>query len=48
VEGSQSCSLKADFATELNEGESLVLRWAIIEPLKVREGGIIRFQCRVR
>jgi uncharacterized repeat protein (TIGR01451 family) len=48
VEGSQSCSLKADFATELNEGESLVLRWAVIEPMKVRDGGIIRFQCRVR
>ena len=48
VEGSQSCTLKADFATEVNEGESLVLRWAVIEPLKVNEGGIIRFQCRVR
>lgn len=48
VEGSQSCSLKADFATEVNEGESLVLRWEVLEPLKVREGGIIRFQCRVR
>ena len=48
VEGSQSCTLKADFATEVNEGESLVLRWGVIEPLKVNEGGIIRFQCRVR
>ncbi|MEX2025698.1 MAG: hypothetical protein WEH44_00330, partial [Pirellulaceae bacterium] len=48
VEGSQSCSLAADFATEENEGESLVLRWAVLDPLKVNEGGIIRFQCRVR
>jgi uncharacterized repeat protein (TIGR01451 family) len=48
VEGSQSCSVKADFATEENEGESLVLRWAVLDPLKVNEGGIIRFQCRVR
>jgi uncharacterized repeat protein (TIGR01451 family) len=47
VEGSQSCSLKADFMTEENPGESLVLRWAVIDPLKVNEGGIIRFQCRV-
>ena len=48
VEGSQSCSLKADFSSQENEGESLVLRWEVAEPLKVREGGIIRFQCRVR
>jgi uncharacterized repeat protein (TIGR01451 family) len=48
VEGSQTCSVNADFATEENAGESLVLRWAVIDPLKVNEGGIIRFQCRVR
>ncbi len=48
VAGSQSCSLPAEFGTEVNEGESLVLRWAVLEPLKVNEGGIIRFQCRVR
>lgn len=48
VEGSQSCTVKADFATEENDGESLVLRWAVADPLKVNEGGIIRFQCRVR
>ena len=38
----------ADFLVEENEGESLVLRWEIIEPLEVGQGGIIRFQCRVR
>jgi uncharacterized repeat protein (TIGR01451 family) len=48
VEGSQSSSRKANFGTQLNEGESLVLRWEIIDPLKVNEGGIVRFKCRVR
>ncbi len=42
------CSLDAEFSTEDNEGESLVLRWEILEPIEVGEGGIIRFQCRVR
>jgi uncharacterized repeat protein (TIGR01451 family) len=42
------CSLAADFITQENDGESLVLRWEIKEPLEVGEGGIIRFTCRVR
>lgn len=42
------CSLTADFFTEVNEGDSLVLRWEIIDPLEVGDGGIIRFKCRVR
>jgi uncharacterized repeat protein (TIGR01451 family) len=42
------CSVEADFFTEENEGQSLVLRWEIVEPLQVGEGGIIRFKCRVR
>ena len=48
VEGSQSSSREAKFDTQENDGESLVLRWALTEPLKVNEGGIVRFQCRVR
>lgn len=48
VEGSANCSLKANFMTQPNDGESLVLRWEIIDPLAVNEGGIIRFVCRVR
>lgn len=36
------------FTTQVNEGESLVLRWELAEPLKPGEGGIIRFKCRVR
>ena len=48
VEGSANCSLKADFMTQPNDGESLVLRWEIHDPLPVNAGGLIRFQCRVR
>ncbi len=39
---------EAKFGTQQNDGESLVLRWEIRSPLKVGEGGIIRFKCRVR
>ena len=42
------CSLEAKFYTQENDGESLVLRWEIRSPLRVGEGGIIRFTCRVR
>jgi uncharacterized repeat protein (TIGR01451 family) len=48
VEGSQESSHAGAFSTELNEGESLVLRWEVDEPLRVGEGGIIRFKARVR
>lgn len=36
------------FSHQWNEGETLVLRWALGEPLKPGQGGIIKFQCRVR
>lgn len=48
VEDSAECDLDANFITADNEGESLVLRWEIIDPLDVGQGGIIRFKCRVR
>ena len=48
VDGSQSCTLKANFSSSENQGDSLTLRWEIVEPMKVGEGGVIRFQCRVR
>ena len=48
IEDSEECSLKADFFTQPNEGESLILRWEIIDPMKVGDGGVIRFTCRVR
>ena len=48
VPDSAQCSLPAKFMTQENDGESLVLRWEIADPLKVGDGGLIRFQCRVR
>jgi uncharacterized repeat protein (TIGR01451 family) len=49
VEGSATCTLKADFKTvPMVESETTALRWEILEPLAVNEGGIIRFQARVR
>lgn len=48
VDGSAECSLEGNFSSERNEGESLVLRWEITEPVKPGEGGIIRFRCRLR
>ena len=48
VPDTQECSLEADFVTQENTGESLVLRWEVMEPMAVGEGGLIRFSCRVR
>jgi len=48
VPDSSQCSLAADFLTQPNEGDSLVLRWEISDPLEPGEGGVIRFRCRVR
>jgi len=48
VPESAECSLKANFRTEPNEGDSLALRWEITDPMPPKEGGVIRFTCRVR
>ena len=48
VPGSAECSLKAKFIDEVNEANSLMLRWEIIDPVKPHKGGIIRFKCKVR
>lgn len=48
IEDSQECSLKAEFFTQPNDGESLVLRWEVTDPMQVGDGGVIRFKCRVR
>ena len=48
VPDTQKCSLKSEFSTEPNDGGSDALRWAIQEPLKVNEGGLIRFHCKVK
>lgn len=49
VEGSAQSTLAAEFKPDLIVGgETTVLRWEIGDPLKVNEGGVIRFQARVR
>jgi uncharacterized repeat protein (TIGR01451 family) len=48
VPDSAQCSVPAEFFTEPNEGDSLVLRWEITDPLEPGKGGVIRFRCRVR
>lgn len=48
VPKSAQSSIEANFVTQPNEGDSLVLRWEIIEPLEPGKGGILRFQCKVR
>jgi len=48
VEGSDFCSIPATFVPKINDEESLTLRWEVRDPLKTMQGGIIRFQCRVR
>jgi uncharacterized repeat protein (TIGR01451 family) len=48
VPGSAQSSREADFSTERNEGDSLVLRWDFADPLEAGQGGLVRFHCRVR
>jgi len=48
VDGSAKSSLPASFSTQYNEGDSLVLRWEIADPLNAGDGGVLRFRCRVR
>jgi len=48
VPDSSECSVKADFINKRNQADSLMLRWEITDPIEPHEGGVIRFQCRVR
>ena len=48
VADSAKSSRDAEFSTQPNEGDSLVLRWEFAEPLEPNQGGVVRFQCRVR
>ena len=48
VRDNAQCNLEARFSTQANEGESLVMRCELLNPLKPGQGGVIRFQCRVR
>ncbi|NUQ62467.1 MAG: DUF11 domain-containing protein [Pirellulales bacterium] len=41
-------SIPAQFSVQPNEAGSLVLRWEVADPMKVGDGGIVRFRCRVR
>jgi len=41
-------SLRAEFSSEENDGDSLVLRWDFVDPLPAGKGGLVRFNCRVR
>jgi hypothetical protein len=48
VPDSQKSSLLATFSTQANEGDSLVLRWEITEPLQPGQGGVLQFRTKVR
>ena len=48
VPHSSESSVKTEFSTQANEVGSLVLRWELPAPLAPGQGGIIRFQCKVR
>jgi uncharacterized repeat protein (TIGR01451 family) len=48
VEDSAQASRDAEFYTEHNEGDSLLLRWQFKDPIKPGDGGLVRFKCRVR
>lgn len=48
VPKSQRCDREAAFSAVDTEAESLKLQWRITETLQPGEGGVIRFQCRVR
>lgn len=48
VPDSAQCSLDAEVFTQPNEGDSLVIRCELTDPLPAGQGGILRFRCRVR
>ena len=48
VPDSAQCSVDAQFFTEPNEGDSVVVRCEVTNPLEPGKGGILRFRCRVR
>jgi uncharacterized repeat protein (TIGR01451 family) len=48
IPGTAKSSVNADFVTEENSVGSLILRWEIKQPVKSREGGVLRFKVKVR
>ncbi len=48
VPDSAQCSVDAQFSTQPNEGDSVVVRCEVTNPLEPGKGGILRFRCLVR
>jgi len=48
IPDSAQASVKATFSTQANEGDSVVLRCELADPLSPGKGGVLRFRCRVR
>jgi uncharacterized repeat protein (TIGR01451 family) len=48
IPNSAQCSLDARFTTQPNEGDSVVVRCELANPLPPGKGGVLRFACRVR
>jgi uncharacterized repeat protein (TIGR01451 family) len=48
IPDSAQCSVNAQFTTKPNEGDSVVVRCELADPLKPGKGGVLRFRCRVR
>jgi len=48
VADSAQCSLDAQFFTQPNAADSLVIRCEITDPIAPGAGGVIRFRCKVR
>lgn len=48
IPDSAECTHHADFINKANQAGSLQLRWEIRDPIPAGEGGLVRFQCRVR
>jgi uncharacterized repeat protein (TIGR01451 family) len=48
IPDSAQCSVDAKFSTQANEGDSVVVRCEISNPVQPGKGGIIRFRCRAR
>jgi uncharacterized repeat protein (TIGR01451 family) len=48
IANSAQCSREAQFSTQPNEGDSLLVRCELTDPLKPGQGGVIRFHCHVR
>lgn len=48
LEGTAECSIPAAFSSKANLAGSSILTWDIHDPMKIGDGGIIRFRCIVR